>query len=249
MLKPTVRLFPGVIAIYGASIDASIHKHIAMQIIWPLENTNCVLNSKNIDGVSIINSMVEHQLEMTSGWVLLIEPKSLLGQSLSEILDCNSIKTLSTAITHCLKKPNQIEDITCLFSILFSELKLPKELSSFNKPTVHDKRIQQLLDELDQCLHVDCMKPANWRANEVANQLSLSESRFLHLFRQELDIAWRPYLLWRRIICAVQAMMNNTSATDAAHLAGFSDSAHLSRTFKNNFGMTISQAHSLFGKK
>ena len=82
----------------------------------------------------------------------------------------------------------------------------------------------------------------------MANQLALSESRFLHLFSKELGIAWRPYLLWRRIICVIQALINGSSATDAAHLAGFSDSAHLSRTFRNNFGMTIRQAHTLFKK-
>jgi len=50
-------------------------------------------------------------------------------------------------------------------------------------------------------------------------------------------------------MCAVQAILNNTSATEAAHLAGFSDSAHLSRTFKNTFGMTIRQARALLSKR
>ena len=78
--------------------------------------------------------------------------------------------------------------------------------------------------------------------------MALSESRFLHLFSQELGITWRPYLLWRRMMCAIQAIINNSSATEAAHLAGFSDSAHLSRTFRTTFGMTITQALALFKK-
>ncbi len=48
------------------------------------------------------------------------------------------------------------------------------------------------------------------------------------------------------MMCAVRAILNNTPATEAAYLAGFSDSAHLSRTFRKNFGMTIRQAKALF---
>ena len=121
----------------------------------------------------------------------------------------------------------------------------------YETPSVMDEHwhvIPQLLTELNQCLQGSCIKPANWRAAEVANQLALSESRFLHLFSKELGIAWRPYLLWRRMMCAIQALKHNTSATNAAHLAGFSDSAHLSRTFRNNFGMTIRQALTIFNK-
>lgn len=102
--------------------------------------------------------------------------------------------------------------------------------------------------ELDQCLGGECIKPSNWRASEVADKLALSESRFLHLFSQEMGIPWRPYLLWCRMICAVRAVLNGHSATDAAHLAGFSDSAHLSRTFRKTFGMTMSQQRLFFAK-
>ena len=99
---------------------------------------------------------------------------------------------------------------------------------------------------MDDCIAGKCVKPDVWRAHEVATQLSLSTSRFLHLFREQMGIPWRRYLLWRRIICAIQSMLAGCSATDAAFATGFSDSAHLSRTFKSNFGMTIRQAQRIF---
>jgi len=46
--------------------------------------------------------------------------------------------------------------------------------------------------------------------------------------------------------CAIAAIAKGASATDAAHLAGFSDSAHLSRTFRRFFGMSLRQANSIF---
>ncbi len=248
MIKPTVWMNPGAVTIYGSSLDATFHSHHAIQVVWPQSNSICKLNGIEISGVTIIDSKVEHQLEMIEGWVLLIEPKSNLGQELFTKLTGQPLKSFRTLFFESAKKPTQAEDFTEFLTPLFEELTLTKQFLVFNKSTVEDKRIQQLLTELDQCLHGDCIKPTSWRASEVANQLALSESRFLHLFSKELGIAWRPYLLWRRIICAVQAIINNSSATDAAHLAGFSDSAHLSRTFRNNFGMTIRQALTLFKK-
>jgi len=251
VIKPTIWIHLGIVAIYGSSLDAASHSHYSIQVIWPKNKSLCKLNGDDISGVTIIDSKVEHKLEMSEGWVLLIEPKSDLGQELSAKLagqPFQSFPSTATTTTTNTKRPTKAEDITAFLTPLFDELTLTKQLLVFNKSTVKDKRIQQLITELNQCLHGSCIKPSNWRASEVASQLALSESRFLHLFSEELGIAWRPYLLWRRMTCAIQAIINNASATDAAHLAGFSDSAHLSRTFRNNFGMTIRQALTLFKK-
>jgi len=251
MIKPTVWIQTGVVIIYGNSLDAAPHSHHAIQVIWPQSKSLCKLNKNDISGLTIIDSATKHQLQMSAGWILLIEPKSDLGQALSTKLAGQPFKTFAPCFSTAIKPPTKTEDIGKLLAPLFQQLKLTKQ-SLFNNmlfsnlSTVKDQRIQQLLTKLNQCLHGDCIKPANWRAAEVASQLALSESRFLHLFREQLGIAWRPYLLWRRMTCALQAIINNTSATNAAHLAGFSDSAHLSRTFRKNFGMTIREALKLF---
>lgn len=251
MIKPTVWIQTGAVIIYGSSLDAAPHSHHAIQVIWPQNKALCKLNTNDISGLAIIDSNIEHQLQMSAGWILLVEPKSDLGQALSTKLAGSPFKTFGPLFSTALKPPAKTEDIAKLLAPLFKQLSLTKysffnDMLFSNQSTVKDQRIQQLLTKLNQCLHGDCIKPTNWRAAEVASQLALSESRFLHLFREELGIAWRPYLLWRRMICALQAIINNTSATNAAHLAGFSDSAHLSRTFRKNFGMSIRQALSLF---
>ncbi len=248
MIKPTVWIQAGMVIIYGSSVDAAPHSHHAIQVIWPENNSLSKLNGSDISELVIIDSKVEHQLQMSAGWILLVEPKSNLGQALSSKLAGQALKAFSSSFYPTIKPPLQTEELTALLIPLFKALKLSNQSVFINHSTVVDKRIQRLLTELNQCLHGDCIKPSNWRASEVASQLALSESRFLHLFSDELGIAWRPYLLWRRMMCAIQAMINNSSATEAAHLAGFSDSAHLSRTFRNSFGMTIRQARSLFGK-
>ncbi|WDE02063.1 AraC family transcriptional regulator [Thalassomonas actiniarum] len=247
-MKPGVWIEAGIVIIYGASLDAAAHSHHAMQVIWPKSDSLCKLNNVDITELAIIGSQVEHQLQMPEGWILLVEPKSVLGQALSGKLAGAPQQTFHSSFSGTMKSPAQNEELIEFLSPLFQALELTRQVLPVNKSTVADKRIQQLVFELDQCLHGDCIKPTNWRAAAVASQLALSESRFLHLFRQELGIAWRPYLLWRRMMCAVRAIVNNASATEAAHLAGFSDSAHLSRTFRNTFGMTIRQAHALLLK-
>ncbi|MDO9074747.1 MAG: AraC family transcriptional regulator [Rubrivivax sp.] len=72
---------------------------------------------------------------------------------------------------------------------------------------------------------------------DVAAAVALSESRFRHLFVAETGSSFRAYLLWLRINLAIEAAMAGASWTEAAHAAGFADSAHLTRTHKRVFGI------------
>ena len=246
MSKSAVRIRPGLVAIYGSSFDTASHNHHSLQLVWCKNDSPSKLNCSLISGATVIDSNVEHQLELSEGWVLLIEPKSNLGLELSSKLAGEPIRSFPVSNYISTESSTQTDDISQILASLFNELELTTQFLLSNEISVKDRRIRQLIEELNKCIHSDCVKPASWRASEVANQLALSESRFLHLFSEELGITWRSYLLWRRMMCAIQALVNNQSATEAAHLAGFSDSAHLSRTFRNNFGMSIRQARSFF---
>jgi AraC-like DNA-binding protein len=48
------------------------------------------------------------------------------------------------------------------------------------------------------------------------------------------------YRLWLRLGDAAQATLASASFTDAAHVAGFADSARLARNFRQVFGDSIS---------
>src|SRR5262249_35735258 len=72
--------------------------------------------------------------------------------------------------------------------------------------------------------------------SEVASAVTLSESRFRHLFVAGTGSSFRAYLLWLRINLAIEAVMSGASWTEAAHEAGFADSAHLTRTHKRMYG-------------
>lgn len=72
---------------------------------------------------------------------------------------------------------------------------------------------------------------------DVASAVALSESHFRHLFVAGTGSSFRAYLLWLRINVAIDAAMSGATWTQAAHDAGFADSAHLTRTHKRMFGI------------
>jgi len=85
-----------------------------------------------------------------------------------------------------------------------------------------------------------------WAAEQIDQPISLSDalavgglsaSRLRHLFVEQTGLPFRTYLLWLRLTRAVEIVAGGASLTEAAHEAGFSDSAHFSRTFRRMFGV------------
>jgi AraC-like DNA-binding protein len=72
---------------------------------------------------------------------------------------------------------------------------------------------------------------------DAAAHVGLSAGRARHLFVEQTGLPFRTYLLWQRLTKAVELFSGGSTLTDAAHGAGFSDSAHLSRTFRRMFGV------------
>ena len=94
-----------------------------------------------------------------------------------------------------------------------------------------DERIQRIIDfaaaHLDQPLTLE----------SASAGVHLSGSRLRHLFVEQTGLAFRTYLVWLRLVRAVDLYSQGRSLTEAAHEAGFSDSAHFSRIFKRTFGL------------
>ena len=72
---------------------------------------------------------------------------------------------------------------------------------------------------------------------EVAGVAFLSPSRFRHLFAEQTGMGLRQYILWRRFVSVWEHRMNGASLAEAAHAAGFADSAHLARTSRRMIGI------------
>lgn len=71
---------------------------------------------------------------------------------------------------------------------------------------------------------------------DLAQVLSLSYHRTSHVFVDAVGIPVRTYQLWQKLYRASAPLLAGMSLTDAAHIAGFSDSAHYSRAFQTAYG-------------
>lgn len=78
-------------------------------------------------------------------------------------------------------------------------------------------------------------------AAELATSVGLSESRFLHLFRQEIGSSLRRYRLWSRLMRAGAQVAAGENLTTAAVEAGFASPSHLADRFKTTFGLSATQ--------
>lgn len=74
----------------------------------------------------------------------------------------------------------------------------------------------------------------------LARVAGLSPGRLMHAFTASIGAPLRPYLAWLRVQRACAAIVTGVSMTEAAHRAGFSDAAHMTRTFRRMLGMAPS---------
>ncbi|WP_020409136.1 helix-turn-helix transcriptional regulator [Hahella ganghwensis] len=239
-MNNTISIRPGLITFRGGAFDASPHAHHAIQVVKQENGSvmTCQIDGETITSDVVIAPDITHELRLKQGLVVLVEPQSVVGQKLMDYLGKREYRVIESS------DPFSAAGCDISTGILSNAGRSDAEESQVPVPL--DTRIQSLISRLDLCLQGECIKPSHWKAAEVADELAISESRFLHLFREQMGVAWRPYLLWRRLICALMAMQMGAKATDAAYRAGFSDSAHLSRSFRQNFGMSIREASRLF---
>ncbi|WP_157254449.1 helix-turn-helix transcriptional regulator [Nonomuraea typhae] len=79
------------------------------------------------------------------------------------------------------------------------------------------------------------------RLHAVADAVHLSPSWLAHLFSAHVGIPLRPYVRWLRLQHAIHQVAGGATLTAAAHSAGFTDSPHFTRVFRESFGTAPSE--------
>lgn len=99
------------------------------------------------------------------------------------------------------------------------------------EPDPIDSRVQRLVELLEE-------NPA-YSLEELAGMVRLSYKRVSYLFAKMMGLPLRSYLLWKKIhrYMSLAGSGASRTMTDLAHAAGFTDSAHLCRTFHEAFGV------------
>lgn len=77
---------------------------------------------------------------------------------------------------------------------------------------------------------------------DLAAAVAMSPSRLSHLFGEHVGLPYATWRRWTRLQLAVGTVRAGGTLTEAAHAAGFTDSAHLTNTCRDLFGITPSEA-------
>lgn len=75
----------------------------------------------------------------------------------------------------------------------------------------------------------------------LSQRAGLSPRQMRHAFARDVGLPMRAYMRWKRLRRAIAAVEEGANLSAAAVAAGFADSAHLSRVFREHFGMAPSQ--------
>jgi AraC-like DNA-binding protein len=74
-------------------------------------------------------------------------------------------------------------------------------------------------------------------AQDCARSVNLSFSRFLHLFKREVDAPFRGFRLWKRARSLLHYVNRDANLAQVAQDTGYPDSTHFSHSIRQVYGL------------
>lgn len=239
------------VCIYIGTLNPISHSHHALEISIgvdaPLE---VKINHKKVGTFTCcaIQSDVIHQIYIDPGKgekiTIIIDHDLPVSKKLNQILFSHGdhyatinqflVQELIDKINE-LKQQNKITQSKPVYAVVNQFLNgiISKHTSQINEQDLCvDARVEQVMEFVKQNIHYQ-----RFSFSEISRDVCLSESRLLHLFKQEVGIPFRKYVLWTRLKKAVIEIQNGQSITQAAFMAGFSDAPHFSNIYYKMFGL------------
>ncbi len=241
----SVYLWGGHILYLGRLDGNTKHRHHALQVILNRSGQfGLWIDESSIEcGGVVIESDHPHQLLSSSDSQvhLLIDHQTAVARTIArQHLGKKKFKILSGALLRrlrgCIDAPGNFLGPCAQAHEVYR--KIVSELGGFAEHSEEavDPRIQAVMDLQQEKLLCEKVTIA-----ELARRACLSESRLMHLFTKQIGIPLRRYNLWLRVLAAERFIaQGKMSFTEAAHSAGFADSAHLCRTYRSMFGLHLS---------
>lgn len=247
--ESAVYLWPDAALYIGRDVAPEMHRHSAAQCAVALDGPLLVRTDRGFETETecavLVDANVAHSttspgkdiaflyLERTlfPHWPAPAGAESADGISFTRAAPCEALRerlaTVRPGKTSCEEATRLKAEILALF--------VP---AGWERPPL-DPRIAKVL------AHIAAHADAHPDGDELARLAGLSPSRFQHLFAEQAGMPARRYLLWCRIRRGLEAVHGGANLTGAAHEAGFSDSAHFSRTFRAMTGISPSE---VFGR-
>ncbi|RVW05908.1 helix-turn-helix transcriptional regulator [Rhodococcus xishaensis] len=227
-------LTPGAVLYRGAGGDATLHAHHAVQVMVALDEP-FVLEFDDDDfraSAAVVPSGLPHRLRCNSRSLLLIlvEPFGPRGRGLSVVGERSRGQEFEDALTRIVTEHSDESNAVTVIDRLVRAVTPEAQ----ERPVQLSGQVRSALRYLEEN---SGSRPTLARA---AAEAHISPSRLTHLFTREVGIPFRRYGLWLRLRNVAERVAGGDNLTRAAVAAGFSDSSHLSRVFKSNFGLSPS---------
>ena len=223
-------------------LDASRHNHSALQLMVGIDGAvrmDFGDGWRSLHG-ALVDTDVAHAFDGSGGlfgggW---IESESPLGEGLRRVLggrewaelDEEIATEIAASIAPCLA-----DSVTCADAHRRWRSAVARLTGVHEDRAITDERILSVLQHLREA-----PRPPP-RVGDLARLAHLSESRLQHLFREQVGVPIRRYLLWHRLLTAMGLVADGHGVTEAAHLSGFSDAAHLARTMRHMTGVATTE--------
>jgi AraC family transcriptional regulator len=239
----TARYFPweGGAIFVGTAGELPVHAHQAIQICFLFDGRIRLTAGRDEPwrdyDIGIVPSQHAHGMDGAKihyGATLFVEPETREGRVLTERYLRDGVanvereafaETMDDLRTAALRARSRDEIVACAQRLLLA-------LTPSSQPkAASDERILRAVKYVNEHLHEPLTLP------QVARVAFLSPSRFRHLFAEQTGMGLRQYILWRRFVNVWEHRMNGVSLSEAAHAAGFADSAHLARTSRRMIGI------------
>lgn len=247
MLPPYKFFITDGIAVYiGRDVQTKLHVHHALEIVMAIETPFLT----SLDGInfeeshcSIVSADVPHQFIGQNGYYIFLYFDAELDYTtfLEETLPIAKQGILHYQDSQIPMIRNLFFDWLCNDTadtdapIHIVQLLLKKGTAQTDLTGSLDERVMSAIKIVHSSIHKEIS------LENIAAAVYLSESRFAHLFKEETGIPFRRYVLWCRLQASLKAVVCGESFTAAAYEGGFSDVAHLSRTFSEMFGVSPSE--------
>jgi AraC-like DNA-binding protein len=228
--------WPPAMIVWGPGFKAAAHRHHCVQLLMTLHGSLLIRGGhekvwRKAGGVWV-RPDATHEIDARGSTLLIgfFSAESDMGAALSELIDgeIGCVPAHRVARWRAVLGPTPNEGRVERWLIKFL---LPRTRGIALHPGV--RRVLSYLGEPRAVFDDLSLKT-------LAAVAGLSPSRFMHAFTESVGVPVRPYILWLRLQRAACDLQDGASVTSAAHRAGFSDAAHLTRTFRRMLGATPS---------
>lgn len=222
------------IAIIPSFNKTATHKHPFMHLFFSKKGCKITADKKEIQGnIILLDSNVKHAVNEGNGcdFFLLIDPTSTIAEKFLDKYLCDSF--YYDTIENVAVVPKDIKNLSDKEVVEIIENVLLNMGVSTENISTRDERIEQIIAQIISGEWV------NYSVKEIAESVFLSESRLTHLFKEEVGISLKSYILIRRMEHAYRFVSVGGKVTQAAMESGFASSAHLAYTCKTLTGISI----------